>query len=286
MSDIIYKTKISKYGLAFTLYLMKNIGRLPPYTILKYNKLYMLVSINKDLINGYVAKIENVFIPEDNTEFVTDNNSKLGTIMLPDPILLTTDELEEIYRVRYKVSTNCLNLDQNLDPNLDANNYTFSKKMFHKDKECGYCFYTMSNNKALIQVINALSVYDCPQFYASTIDIFENAFVELMIDEKLFEQLPNVFTIDDILSPMRNDLERYAYNGELLWREIVNRHTKKQPVVIPVSKSLIFYPGEVYKYYIEEPNQYGVYQGRYVEPNYSYEKIRRIIISEESYHEL
>lgn len=286
MSDIIYKTKISKYGLAFTLYLMKNIGCLPPYTILKYNKLYMLVSINKDLINGYVAKIENVFVPEDNTEFVTDNNSKLGTIMLPDPILLTTDELEEIYRVRYKVSTNCLNLDQNLDPNLDANNYSFSKKMFHKDKECGYRFYTMSNNQALIQVINALSDYDCPQFYASTIDIFENVFVYLMIDEKLFEQLPNVFTIDDILSPIRNDLERYAYNGELLWREIVNRHTKKQPVVIPVSKSLIFYTGKVYKYYIEEPNQYGVYQGRYVEPTYSYEKIRRIIISEESYHEL
>lgn len=93
----------------------------------------------------------------------------------------------------------------------------------------------------------------------------------LYIDNDTYNKLPSQWTIWDVYRINTNEYDNYRKQHEQLWRDIADRRTKKQPIIIPLSDFV--YTGRIDKFYVEEINEYGIYKGRFIEPTYSYKKI-------------
>jgi len=117
LGRVFYKTKINKYGLNFTVYMVKSTIGLPPNIMLKYNNLYMKADIYRHLVSGYIIGVIGVYIPGEDT---------LKDIYMHEDVVLTSEDLETMYKMYYELNKGFYYVN----PYLDVGNF-----VFHKDWE-------------------------------------------------------------------------------------------------------------------------------------------------------
>jgi len=237
--------------------MVKSTIGLPPNIMLRYNDLYMKADIYRHPVFGYIIGVIGVYIPGEDT---------LKDIYMHEDVVLTSKDLETMYKMYYELNKGFYYVD----PYLDVGNFVFHKDWFTKQPPAGYKLkgekffkhYENLDKRTLQEVILAISSLNCSRLCANTPNIFNEVHVSLTINESLFDKLSTFFTASDLIPLVHEEVEQDICKKEQLWRDIAMKHANKQPVIIPLSYCL---SNDIVKYYIEKPNKYGIYQGKLVD---------------------
>lgn len=279
--NIIYKTRIKKYGLNLSIFLLLPSREYAlPNVVIKYNNLYLYADFSQHLIFDYCLKVNHVYIPD---EHVFGRTS-----IVPFNPILTSSELQEAYNVYYQTY---ISKEKPKDfPNPSPHTYDMLLDGFKFSKDWFQVYpYTYSPIQEPSYIVEIKTLYQNSR--PLHLDVIDDIFAILQdlncskavshylnssaatweIGESVFSQLPSQFTVNDVISIVGDEIRKNFEIKERLWYDIAEYQAKRKPIIIPIIYQEAREP-KIIKIYKEELNNYGIYQGSIIEPTCRYNR--------------